>query len=175
MKYWLPFALALTGCTTAPRTAPFPTFGEAGTAAYMASIRNDSPALTMFLREMPKGGDLHNHLSGAIYAESFIRWAAEDGLCLTVPTLTVSPPPCTAAAKEIKASEIARDAALYDRVIDAWSVRNWDPARKSGHDQFFESFEKFDAAGDRRLPDMLAEVASRAASQNISYLELMLG
>ena len=141
----------------------------------MESIRDDSPALTMFLREMPKGGDLHNHLSGAIYAESFIRWAAEDGLCLTLPTLSISQPPCSTADKEMNATEITRDQALYDRVIDAWSVRNWNPARKSGHDQFFDSFEKFDAAGDRRLGDMLTEVASRAGSQNISYLELMLG
>ena len=43
-----------------------------------ASIRDDPLALLAFLREMPKGGDLHNHLSGAIYAESYLRWAAED-------------------------------------------------------------------------------------------------
>ena len=167
----------VAACAQPPRPAPQPApiSGEAATAAYMESIRSDAPALAMFLREMPKGGDLHNHLSGAIYAESFIRWAAEDGLCLTVPTLTISPPPCTAANKEIKAWGITRDAALYDRVIDAWSMRNWNPARKSGHDQFFETFEKFDLAGDRRLGDMLAEVASRSGGENLSYLELMLG
>src|SRR5688572_11884083 len=167
--------LFLSACAPKTRSAPAPATGEAATAAYMETIRDDSPQLTLFLREMPKGGDLHNHLSGAIYAESFIRWAAEDGLCLTVPTLTASPPPCRAADKEVSASQITRDAALYDRVIDAWSVRNWNPARKSGHDQFFESFEKFGAAGDRRLGDMLAEVASRSGNQNTSYLELMLG
>jgi adenosine deaminase len=170
-------ALILSACAqSAPRTTPpRPVSREAATAAYMESIRDDLPALTMFLREMPKGGDLHNHLSGAIYAESFIRWAAEDGLCLTVPTLSISSPPCTSRDKEVSAWEITRNSALYDRVIDAWSVRNWNPARKSGHDQFFESFEKFDAAGNRRLGDMLAEVASRSGVQNISYLELMLG
>ncbi len=141
----------------------------------MSSIRDDTPALTMFLREMPKGGDLHNHLSGAIYAESFIKWAAEDGLCLTVSTLSISPRPCTAASNEVDASKITRDQTLYDRVVDAWSVRNWNPARKSGHDQFFETFQKFDPAGEGHLGDMLAEVASRAGSQNIGYLELMLG
>ncbi len=26
-----------------------------------------------FSQQMPKGGDLHNHLSGAVYAESFIQ------------------------------------------------------------------------------------------------------
>lgn len=33
---------------------------------------------------MPKGGDLHNHLSGAIYAETFIQWAAQGGLCVDI-------------------------------------------------------------------------------------------
>ena len=168
-------ALLLSACAQSARTTPLPASGEPATSAYMESIRDDPSALTIFLRDMPKGGDLHNHLSGAIYAESFIKWAAEDGLCLTVSTLSISQPPCTAANTEVSATEITRDAALYDRVIDAWSVRNWNPARKSGHDQFFETFEKFDAAGDHRLGDMLAEVASRAGSQNIRYLELMLG
>ena len=26
--------------------------------------------------ELPKGGDLHNHLGGAVYAESMIGWGA---------------------------------------------------------------------------------------------------
>jgi adenosine deaminase len=39
-------------------------------------------ALRGFLSQMPKGADLHMHLSGAIYAESFIRAAGEDGLCV---------------------------------------------------------------------------------------------
>src|SRR6266481_6920559 len=37
---------------------------------YLESIRKSPPLLEAFLREMPKGGDLHNHLIGAIYAES---------------------------------------------------------------------------------------------------------
>ena len=31
---------------------------------------------------MPKGADLHNHLDGAVYAETFIRVGGEDGLCV---------------------------------------------------------------------------------------------
>jgi hypothetical protein len=162
-------------CTTAPSTIPAPSSREAATAAYMSSIRNDAPALTMFLREMPKGGDLHYHLYGGVYAETFIKWAAEDGQCLTVTTLSMSRPPCTKADNEIEASEITRNSALRDSVIDAWSVRNWNAARKSGHDQFFGTFSKFDAAGDGHLGDALAEIASRAGNQNESYLELMLG
>jgi adenosine deaminase len=42
---------------------------EQRTARYMDSVRSQPPLLLAFLRRMPKGGDLHNHLSGAIYAE----------------------------------------------------------------------------------------------------------
>ena len=31
---------------------------------------------------MPKGGDLHMHLSGAVYAETFLKEAASDKLCV---------------------------------------------------------------------------------------------
>ncbi|MCU1298084.1 MAG: adenosine deaminase, partial [Acidobacteriaceae bacterium] len=42
---------------------------EQRTSRYMDSVRHQPPVLLAFLRDMPKGGDLHNHLSGAIYAE----------------------------------------------------------------------------------------------------------
>src|SRR3954469_20205581 len=55
---------------------------ESKTARYFESIHNDPNLLLVFLREMPKGADLHNHLTGSIYAESFIAWAAEAGDCV---------------------------------------------------------------------------------------------
>src|SRR5690349_5629681 len=54
---------------------------EQRTAAYFESIRKSPPQLMAFLLKMPKGGDLHNHLSGSVYAEHYIEWAAEKGLC----------------------------------------------------------------------------------------------
>jgi len=44
-------------------------------------------ALYAFFHDMPKGADLHTHLAGAVYAESFIRDAAEDNLCINSKTL----------------------------------------------------------------------------------------
>jgi adenosine deaminase len=41
---------------------------------------------------MPKGGDLHMHLSGAVYAETFLKEAAADNLCVNPnPTLSFVP------------------------------------------------------------------------------------
>src|SRR5687768_16971680 len=63
---------------------------EEQAARYFDAIRGDSVALGIFIREMPKGADLHSHLSGAIYAESYLRWAAEDGLCVNTAQLSVT-------------------------------------------------------------------------------------
>ena len=82
------------GVAAAPPAAP----DEAATAAYFASIRHQPSLLLAFLGEMPKGGDLHNHLSGAIYAESYLRWAADDGLCVASATLSIVLGPCDASA-----------------------------------------------------------------------------
>ncbi|MES2949855.1 MAG: adenosine deaminase [Pseudomonadota bacterium] len=144
------------------------------TEAHFRTVRAQPPQLWAFLKDMPKGGDLHSHLSGAIYAESMIGWAAEDGLCVDTKTLTVVKPPCDAAPGLVAAKDAQLDGLTYRRMIDAWSMRNAQTSGLSGHDQFFDSFGKFGAANKNRGGDMLAEVASRAAGGNVSYLELML-
>ncbi len=176
MRHFTPIlSLVLAACASAPRVSSTSSRTATDlTHSYMESIRDDPGALLLFLRDMPKGGDIHSHLSGAVYAESFVKWAIEDGRCLTRATLALSPPPCEARDGEVAAAEILRDTRLYGDVIDAWSMRNWHPARLNGHDQFFESFGKF-GSEDSRLGDMLAEVTARAASQNVTYLELMFG
>ena len=55
---------------------------EQRTAHYLDSIRNQPSLLLAFVHDMPKGGDLHNHLTGAIYAEDYIDFAASDNLCV---------------------------------------------------------------------------------------------
>lgn len=141
--------------------------------AALQAVRHQPPALWAFLKDMPKGGDLHSHLSGAIYAESMIEWAAQDGLCVDSKTLTVVRPPCDASAGRVGMREAQADGVLYRRMIDAWSMRNAERSGLSGHDQFFDSFGKFSLANKNRNGDMLAEVATRAHAGGVSYLELM--
>src|ERR1044072_5364007 len=66
---------------------------EQKTASYFESIRKSPPQQMAFLLKMPKGADLHNHLSGAVYAEHYIEWAAENGLCVNNSTKALSVPP----------------------------------------------------------------------------------
>lgn len=144
------------------------------TEAHFRTIRAQPPELWAFLKDMPKGGDLHSHLSGAIYAESMVGWAVEDGLCVDPKTLTVVKPPCDPALGQVTAKDAQADGVLYRRLIDAWSMRNAATSGLSGHDQFFDSFGKFGLSNKNRTGDMLAEVAARASAGQVSYLELML-
>jgi adenosine deaminase len=153
-----------------------PTAGAAATektARYFESIRAEPSLLWEFLRKMPKGADLHNHLSGAIYAETFIQWAAQGGLCVDQKTLALASPPCAETKGQAAASSALKDPILYRRMIDSWSMRNWEYSGQSGHDHFFDTFGKFGAAIGAHTGDMLAEVASRAYAERVSYLELM--
>jgi adenosine deaminase len=147
---------------------------EQKTALFLESIRDQPGMLYAFLRQMPKGGDLHSHLSGAVYAESMIRWAAEDGLCINQKTLQATSPPCDAHTGHLEAKQAFTDSVLYRSIIDAWSMRNWQVSGQNGHDHFFDTFQKFDMATKNRRGEMLAEVAGRAAAGRVSYLELML-
>ena len=47
---------------------------EQKTAGYFESIRKSPPKQMAFLLKMPKGADLHNHLSGSIYAERYVEY-----------------------------------------------------------------------------------------------------
>jgi hypothetical protein len=144
---------------------------EKSTAEYFESIRTQPSLLFAFLRRMPKGADLHNHLSGAIYAESFIAWAVRDGLCVNVTTSSLVP--CDAAGLLPKAATALSDVNLYEQLLEAFSMRGWFPDHESGHDHFFATFGKFGAATNGHTADMLVEVRSRAARENLQYLELM--
>ena len=62
--------------------------------AYQTVLHQGPPALRAFLDQFPKGADLHVHLSGAVYAETFIREAGEDGLCVDSSALRFAKPPC---------------------------------------------------------------------------------
>ncbi len=138
----------------------------------LAELRKSPPELYAFLYRMPKGGDLHNHLSGAVYAESFLRAAAVDHLCIDTKALAlVKNSQCGPGL--IPAPTALTDNTLANALIDAFSMRNFVPGVQSGHDHFFATFDKFGAVDSSHSGEFAAEVTQRAADQNESYLELM--
>jgi len=164
-------SLLLLAASSANAAATSPSSAETQTERYFQSIRQNPNLLLVFLREMPKGGDLHNHLTGGIYGESFIEWAAEAGDCVDPKTSNLTPGPCTAPQRP--AADGFVDPALYNQMIDAFSMRNWKFSGQSGHDHFFDTFGKYWQATQGTTGKMLAESAARAASQQEIYQELM--
>lgn len=153
---------------------------EQQTAARMEQARATGPlALRAFLVDMPKGGDLHNHLGGAVYAETWLRDAAADHVCIDPKVLdfahrgsALATAPCAAAL--VDAATLPQNQPLYDKLIDAFSMRSFEPVTgDSGHDHFFASFDRFNGLAESHKPEWVDEIAARAAAQNEQYLELM--
>lgn len=128
--------------------------------------------LAAFARAMPKGGELHNHIGGAMFAETLLDWAVEAKLCVDMATLALVPP-CTPSDARKPVSAIQTDEALRSSLIDSFSVRHPGFAGRSGHDQFFTAFGRFGAAGFNRDGEDLALVLDGLARQNTFYLEAM--
>ncbi|HKV46743.1 MAG TPA: hypothetical protein VJN69_01540 [Candidatus Acidoferrales bacterium] len=148
---------------------------ETHTSRELESVRNNPLKLYAFLYRMPKGGDLHNHLGGAVYAESWIRDAEEARLCVDTRTDTlVQLQNGNCAEGDVPATKAASDQTLYDALIDAFSMRGFVPTTGvTGHDHFFSTFDKFAAVDSENTGKSVDEVATRAAAQNEQYLELM--
>src|SRR5258706_10125935 len=115
------FAKKRRPTTTQRRTATsLPAAADQKTARYFESLRKSPAQQFAFLLKMPKGADLHSHLSGAVYAESYVQWAAENGLCVNNATLALSLPPCTAG--QSAANGALTNSLLYRQMVDAWSM-----------------------------------------------------
>ena len=173
MKLLRPFNLIILTVASAMFITGGAAAGEAGAQAWFEQVKGEPTLLRGFLYDFPKGGDLHNHLDGAVYAESYIRWAAEDGKCIDLESFVIISPPCNAETGRPAVQDIRYDSSVVNRIIDAFSVRNYERRPVSGHDQFFSTFRRFAPAGVLHEGDMLAEASARAAGQNIIYLELM--
>src|SRR6266853_3816417 len=169
--------------TATKSPAAEPATPEQRAARAFEAARTNPLDLRAFLVRMPKGADLHYHLAGGIYAESWIRAAVEDGLCVDVSShsfakpealIRSTPPQPICGQGKMPAVKAFADQHLYDAFINAFSMRSFVPsAGVSGHDHFFDSFAKFDGTATRHTGEWLDEIAMRAASQNEQYLELM--
>ena len=149
---------------------------EQRTAHYLESVRKQPPLLLAFVRDLPKGGDLHNHLDGAIYAEDLVDFAADGGLCVDRTSSRLLAPPCDS-CESYTAKPAARcsygDHVLYNQMIDAWSMRDWKPDDESGHDHFFAAFDKFGLASHTHVAEAIAASANRAGMDHLQYVEFM--
>lgn len=157
-------------------------------AQVFQTIKSDRTYLRAFLQEMPKGADLHIHADGAIYAEDYIAWAAELDPALCWDPAGRSITTCDGPAPQVMTDRIdcdtgpmvsmksvATNEACFSLVVDSLSMRNFHPnslsQQRSGHDQFFATFNRFGTVAHQFLGRTLATDMNHAAAQNILYLE----
>jgi adenosine deaminase len=144
---------------------------EAQMAELFDGLRDEPELLADLLLEMPKGGDLHSHLSGAVDTEHLIGWAIDDGLCVDAAKKVIK---CkTSSGKPVPGAVKAASVPKAD-LVAAWSMEGFDGTVQEGHDHFFATFGRFGLVTRTRTADMIAAVRTNAAAQGEQYLELML-
>lgn len=178
MRKTLPGLMMLTlasGCATlsgAPGTS-----NEAVTGRHFASLVSGAAPktaeLSLFMNKMPKGGDLHHHYSGAIYAEQYLAWVDTQGFCVNKATSKIqhqrpTPPDC------VSGKDLAADDTAYRNLLQLWSSKDFDNhgALKPPPDlQFFNTFMYFDDVASTNTREGLQTLKQRAIAENVGYIE----
>lgn len=165
------FLLALVTVLTAPAQS-----AEERLAGYLEQIRHDRPALTAFFAQMPKGGDLHHHLDGSIYAETYLEALVEAGYWLHTETLDIRPErPRRKKRRWINFRELAKSGRLTDyrdRLIRRWSVKDYALYADAPPDRhFFNTFGAFLPGLPAAMERGLLNIKKRAVAENVQYIE----
>lgn len=143
---------------------------------YLEKIRNNEALLTAFFQQMPKGGDLHHHFSGSIYAEPLLERAIAEDFYLNTETLEVSK------TKPAKGnwqtfSTIKNNGKLdyYEQqIMQTWSAKDYNGVSVPSDDLFFDSFMKFEPTIAGHFAEGMLELKKRAIAENVSYIETQL-
>ncbi|MFN7096356.1 MAG: adenosine deaminase [Gammaproteobacteria bacterium] len=158
-------------CTTHVVNADTLSANGQATASYLKSLEKNPDGLLIFLNNLPKGGDLHNHRSGSAYAENMLSYASADNMCVHAQTDTIS----QQAGCPITAKNLADNSTLYNQLINAWSMRDFVATpQDSAHDHFFDTFLKFLAVSSTHRSQNLTEIVNRAGNEHELYLETMI-
>ena len=161
---------------------------EAATARYYAALIAHAPKmaeLTMFFTQMPKGGDLHHHYSGAVYAEQYVDFLDREGFCVDKATYRIVTDTALAAAERAKpakeraclgTADLLADDQTYRELLQRWSSKdfhNHGAIQPPPDRQFFQTFLYFDAVSNTNFGAGLQELKTRALQENVSYIETM--
>ncbi len=142
---------------------------EERASARLQTVSTVPTELMAFLTAVPKGGDLHNHLNGAVYAETYLDWAREDGNCVVTGTHSLAfGNKCTTGTLPVPT-----EGDFYNAIIRAWSMQDFVPGAETGHDHFFATFGKYGLVAGAHRDDSIADVLTRAAEENVVYVETM--
>jgi hypothetical protein len=146
------------------------------TNTYFEKIRDNEAALTAFFSQMPKGGDLHHHYSGSIYAEPLLAHAIAENFYLNTETMQVEKEkPSSGNWEQFSTLKSRGELDAYkQKIMQKWSVKDYNHIDYPSDKLFFESFSKFSPAIAGNFEQGLLELKNRAIAENLSYIETQL-
>ena len=167
---------------------PASTTNEAATARHYAGLIAGEPKtaeLTLFFTQMPKGGDLHHHYSGSVYAEQYVDFLDKQGYCLNKQTYRVETKKEVIDAERAKpaaernclsTAEVYADDFTYRELLQRWSNKDFanHGALQPPPDRlFFQTFGYFGPVSNANFREGLQELKKRAILENVGYIETM--
>lgn len=177
MRHWA--LLFLSFALLAPLPVVAGSAEQALTERYYEQLaRSAGPEWHQFLHRMPKGADIHAHLSGSIDVENYVNWALQADLCIEPETQGLwSRLPDGSCFDEdfLSVRDYLTSGARRAKLIDAWSMRPFHGRYDaSGRQHFIDAFTKFYAATEGHMGQMLAVLARQAEAEHIFYMEPMI-
>ncbi len=183
-----PSRLALAATLLLASTAyAAPSTNEAATARHLASLLSGAEPktaeLTMFFSQMPKGGDLHHHYSGAIYAEQYLSWLDKQNYCVDKNTYRIVTDKALVTAQRalppasrtcLGTAEVMNDDYTYRELLQRWSSKDFDNhggVQPPPDRQFFSTFGYFNDLAATNTNEGLLTLKKRAIEENVLYIE----
>jgi len=128
--------------------------------------------LNLFFSKMPKGGDIHHHYSGSIYAETYLDWVEDADYWIDKNTLEISK---VKMSSSISVKQLRSDTERYRRLLTLWSdkdYKNHYHAQLPPDANFFSTFSHFHPISKSYHKGLMI-FKERAIKENVSYIETM--
>lgn len=147
---------------------------------YNKFIEAESPniaQLNLFFSQMPKGGDLHHHYSGSIYAETYLDWVEAANYWIDKNTFEIIKP---GDAKDnncyLSVRQLRSDPELYAKLLSLWSDKDYNNHYHQQLPPDFSFFKTFSYFGpiSKNFKEGLKILKDQALKENVSYIETML-
>lgn len=159
------------------------------TKRYYDSLTNGTPQLAelnLLTTMLPKGGDIHHHYTGALYAETYLDWVEKQKFCVYASDDTehhhekyrINTSANSSGEKDcLTAAQIRSDDDFYRELLMRWSDKdfyNHDHEQSPPDKQFFDTFGYFSPATGYPASVGLSILKQQAKADNLQYIETML-
>ncbi len=146
----------------------------------ISAAKPDVAKLRLFFTLMPKGGDIHQHFTGSLYAENYLDWVDKSGYWISKNDFSVITPKDTDKLKDtVSVKNLRSNKVMQGDFFTHWSDKDF---ANHYHDetapdvQFFGTFSYFSKifnGNQNYYADGIRVLKTRAQNEHVQYLETM--